>query len=312
MDTCQCFRVPETCMAKIYYGVGSWFLKCLRGFVECKVAEWGDKRDKGTGAVGWVTWNEVSNLTHANQLVVRKLSALFPCESSLSLACSCSISESWLPTSASPSALFSEPGFGHRGQLRAKQPRHGLRTHSRFQKPPSCSRETRKHLRWVEGWVFPCCWRGWNPAMPCWSVNPIGEPRCLFSKQELHVPLCSALYWVQCWCWINVNNSSHNNDDSHNVITPLPSCQGSLRDLTMVLWLMLIYPRAVFLVWQTLTHWYFPVLPSDWGKQVGGRKEVPEPRVSWVFIFRTVTLKMGKCLSCVLSASQTPLSAETL
>lgn len=79
MDTCQCFRVPETCMDKIYYGVGSWFLKCLQGFVECKAAEWSDKRNKGTGAVGRVTWNEISNLIHRNQLVVRKLSALFPC-----------------------------------------------------------------------------------------------------------------------------------------------------------------------------------------------------------------------------------------
>ena len=46
MDTCQCFCVPETCMAKIYYGVGSWFLKCLRGFVECKAAEWSDIKIK--------------------------------------------------------------------------------------------------------------------------------------------------------------------------------------------------------------------------------------------------------------------------
>lgn len=155
-DTCQCFCVPETCMDKIYYGVGSWFLKCLWGFVECGVAERSDKRNKGTRAVGWAAWSEISNLTRTDQLVVRKLSSLFP----LPPACSCSISESWLPTSASHSVLFSEPWFGHRGQLRAKHLRHGLRTHSRFQKTPSCSRETRKSVRGVEGWVFPCCWRG--------------------------------------------------------------------------------------------------------------------------------------------------------
>ena len=34
---------------------------------------------------------------------------------------------------------------------------------------------------------------GFHPAPPCWSINPIGEPRCLFSKQESHLPLCSEL-----------------------------------------------------------------------------------------------------------------------
>lgn len=50
------------------------------------------------------------------------------------------------------------PDFGHRGQVRAKQPTQGLGTLSRFQKTESCSRKMKKNsVHEVEGGVGCFC-----------------------------------------------------------------------------------------------------------------------------------------------------------
>lgn len=190
-DACQCFRVLETCMDKIYYGMGSWFLKCLCGFVECGVAEWSDKRNKGTGAVGWATWSEISNLTHTNQLVVRKLSALFPCAPCLLLLHLRALVAHICFTLCPVLWALIWPQRPVEGQATQTWPQN---TQQIPEDPKLLKGNKKEHQRGGGLGVSLLLKGGFHPAPPCWSINPIGEPRCLFSKQESHLPLCSELH----------------------------------------------------------------------------------------------------------------------
>lgn len=186
MDTCGCFCVPKTSMDKICSSVGLAFQSVCEDFKVwgCRM-KWQEKRGR-TAAEGWPRWVTYlirlpcHSWKHTAVFPSHSLPAWAPFWSRLSTSASGLCPVLWALT------LATEARWGPSNLDKALE----LWADSRRLKVAQGKWRKTASVRWRVAWGVSVLLRA---DSPCWDINPVGEPTCWFSKQELHLLLCSVL-----------------------------------------------------------------------------------------------------------------------